>query len=137
MSMTSITLKSSLIKGLIAGVSSAIINSILYFAFKNLGAINDIVKVQGDSLGVLQVIVSSLLFSLVAGVVYFIISIFARDTFRVFQRLAWILLVLSFLNPFLFIPDVPVGYAISLNIMHIVVAAAVMYVMKKHIPFLT
>ena len=92
---------------------------------------------QGDSLGVLQVIVSSLLFSLVAGVVYFIISIFARDTFRVFQRLAWILLVLSFLNPFLFIPDVPVGYAISLNIMHIVVAAAVMYVMKKHIPFLT
>jgi uncharacterized membrane protein len=46
------------------------------------------------------------------------------------------MLLLSFFSPFLFIPEVPVGYAISLNIMHIVVAAAVIYIMKKHIPFL-
>ncbi|MFN5007732.1 MAG: DUF6069 family protein [Ignavibacteria bacterium] len=135
--MSSITLKSSLIKGLIAGIPSAIINSMLFFAFKNLGAINDIVMIQGGPLGVSQVIFSSIVFSLVAGFVYFIISIFAREAFRIFQRIAWLLLLISFLNPFLFIPDVPVGFAISLNIMHIVVAAAVIYVMKKHIPFLT
>jgi len=135
--MSSITLKSSLIKGLIAGIPSAIINSMLFFAFKNLGAINDIVMIQGSPLGVSQVIFSSIVFSLVAGFVYFIISIFAREAFRMFQRIAWLLLLISFLNPFLFIPDVPVGFAISLNIMHIVVAAAVIYVMKKHIPFLT
>lgn len=109
----------------------------LFFAFKNLGAINDIVMIQGGPLGVSQVIFSSIVFSLVAGFVYFIISIFAHEAFRMFQRIAWLLLLISFLNPFLFIPDVPVGFAISLNIMHIVVAAAVIYVMKKHIPFLT
>ncbi|GDX64590.1 MAG: DUF6069 family protein [Ignavibacteria bacterium] len=135
--MSSITLKSSLIKGLIAGIPSAIINSMLFYAFKNLGAINDVVMIQGSPLGVSQVIFSSIIFSLVAGFVYFIISIFAREAFRIFQRIAWLLLLISFLNPFLFIPDVPVGFAISLNIMHIVVAAAVIYVMKKHIPFLT
>jgi len=135
--MSSITLKSSLIKGLIAGIPSAIINSMLFYAFKNLGAINDVVMIQGSPLGVSQVIFSSIIFSLVAGFVYFIISIFVREAFRIFQRIAWLLLLISFLNPFLFIPDVPVGFAISLNIMHIVVAAAVIYVMKKHIPFLT
>jgi hypothetical protein len=135
--MSSITLKSSLIKGLIAGIPSAIINSMLFYAFKNLGAINDVVMIQGSPLGVSQVIFSSIIFSLVAGFVYFIISKFAREAFRIFQRIAWLLLLISFLNPFLFIPDVPVGFAISLNIMHIVVAAAVIYVMKKHIPFLT
>ena len=135
--MSSITLKSSLIKGLIAGIPSAIINSMLFYAFKNLGAINDVVMIQGSPLGVSQVIFSSIIFSLVAGFVYFIISIFAREAFRIFQRIAWLLLLISFLDPFLFIPDVPVGFAISLNIMHIVVAAAVIYVMKKHIPFLT
>jgi hypothetical protein len=134
--MASITLKSSLIKGLMAGMASAIMNSALFYAFKNLGAINDIVQIQGSSLGVMQVIFSSIVFSLIAGFVYFIISLFAREAFRTFQRLAWILLIASFMNPFLFIPDIPVGFAISLNIMHIVVAAAVIYIMKKHIPFL-
>ena len=122
---------------MITGIPSAIINSMLFYAFKNLGAINDVVMIQGSPLGVSQVIFSSIIFSLVAGFVYFIISIFVREAFRIFQRIAWLLLLISFLNPFLFIPDVPVGFAISLNIMHIVVAAAVIYVMKKHIPFLT
>lgn len=135
--MSSISLKSALIKGVIAGIPSAIINSILYFAFKNLGAINDVVLVQGDPLGVSKVIFSSIMFSVVAGFVFYVISLFAREAFRIFQRLAWIFLIISFLNPFLLIPDVPVGFAISLNIMHIVVAAAVIYVMKKHIPFLS
>jgi hypothetical protein len=74
--------------------------------------------------------------SIVAGIVYFLISLIAREAFRIFQRIAWVTLILSFFSPFLFIPDVPVGFAISLNIMHIVVAAAILYIMKKRIPFL-
>lgn len=136
--MSSITLKSSLIKGLLAGAASSIINSIFYYAFKNLGAINDVVQIKPETpLGVHHAIISSIVSSIIAGLVFFLISLFARDAFRIFQRLSLIILVFSFLNPFLFIPDVPVGYAISLNIMHIVVAASVIYVMKKNIPFLT
>jgi hypothetical protein len=135
--MSSITLKSSLIKGLIAGLAAAIMNSALYYAFKNLGALNDTVQIlPGEPLGVHNAIISSIFSSVIASIVYFVISIFARDAFRIFQRIAWIMLLLSFFSPFLFIPEVPVGYAISLNIMHIVVAAAVIYIMKKHIPFL-
>ena len=135
--MASITLKSSLIKGLMAGFAAAIMNSALYYAFKNLGAINDTVKIMpGESLGVHNAIISSIISSVIASIVYFVIALFARDAFRIFQRIAWIMLLLSFFSPFLFIPEVPVGYAISLNIMHIVVAAAVIYIMKRNIPFL-
>jgi len=135
--MASITLKSTLIKGLMAGLAAAIMNSALFYAFKNLGAINDTVQIMpGEPLGVHNAIISSIVSSLMASIVYFVIALFARDAFRIFQRIAWIMLVLSFFSPFLFIPEVPVGYAISLNIMHIVVAAAVIYIMKKHIPFL-
>lgn len=135
--MSSITLKSSLIKGLMAGLAAAIMNSTLFYAFKNLGAINDTVQIMpGEPLGVHNAIISSIFSSVIASIVYFVISLFARDAFRIFQRIAWIMLLLSFFSPFLFIPEVPVGYAISLNIMHIVVAAAVIYIMKKHISFL-
>jgi hypothetical protein len=135
--MSSITLKSSLIKGLMAGLAAAIMNSALFYAFKNLGAINDTVQIMpGEPLGVHNAIISSIFSSVIASIVYFVISLFARDAFRIFQRIAWIMLLISFFSPFLFIPEVPVGYAISLNIMHIVVAAAVIYIMKKHIPFL-
>jgi hypothetical protein len=135
--MSSITLKSTLIKGLMAGLAAAIMNSALFYAFKNLGAINDTVQIMpGEPLGVHNAIISSIISSLIASIVYFGIALFARDAFRIFQRIAWIMLLLSFFSPFLFIPEVPVGYAISLNIMHIVVAAAVIYIMKKHIPFL-
>ncbi len=135
--MASITLKSSLIKGLLAGLAASIMNSALFYAFKNLGAINDTVQIMpGEPLGVHNAIISSIISSVIASAVYFVIALFARDAFRIFQRIAWIMLLLSFFSPFLFIPEVPVGYAISLNIMHIVVAAAVIYIMKKHIPFL-
>ena len=135
--MSSITLKSTLIKGLMAGLAAAIMNSALFYAFKNLGAINDTVQIMpGEPLGVHNAIISSIFSSVIASILYFVISLFARDAFRIFQRIAWIMLLLSFFSPFLFIPEVPVGYAISLNIMHIVVAAAVIYIMKKHIPFL-
>jgi hypothetical protein len=135
--MSSITLKSSLIKGLMAGLAAAIMNSALFYAFKNLGAINDTVQIMpGEPLGVHNAIISSIFSSVIASIVYFVISLFARDAFRIFQRIAWFMLLISFFSPFLFIPEVPVGYAISLNIMHIVVAAAIIYIMKKHIPFL-
>jgi hypothetical protein len=135
--MSSITLKSTLIKGLMAGLAAAIMNSALFYAFKNLGAINDTVQIMpGEPLGVHNAIISSIISSLIASIVYFGIALFARDAFRIFQRIAWIMLLLSFFSPFLFIPEVPVGYAISLNIMHIVVAAAVIYIMKRNIPFL-
>lgn len=135
--MSSITLKSSLIKGLMAGLAAAIMNSALFYAFKNLGAINDTVQIMpGEPLGVHNAIISSIVSALIASIVYFVISLFARDAFRIFQRIAWFMLLISFFSPFLFIPEVPVGYAISLNIMHIVVAAAIIYIMKKHIPFL-
>lgn len=135
--MATITLKSTLIKSVLAGLASAIMNSILFFAFKNLGAINDSVQIMpGEPLGVHNAIISSMISSLFAGIVYFLISLIAREAFRIFQRIAWIMLLLSFFSPFLFIPDVPVGFAISLNIMHIVVAAAILYIMKKRIPFL-
>ncbi len=135
--MASITLKSSLIKGLLAGLAASIMNSALFYAFKNLGAINDTVQIMpGEPLGVHNAIISSIISSVIASAIYFVIALFARDAFRIFQRIAWIMLLLSFFSPFLFIPEVPVGYAISLNIMHIVVAAAVIYIMKKHIPFL-
>jgi hypothetical protein len=44
---------------------------------------------------------------------------------------AIVLLLLSFINPFVAIPHITVAYGIALNLMHLVVALALLYFIIK------
>ena len=54
-----------------------------------------------------------------------------ENGYKIFGIVSIVLLILSFLNPFLMIPNVTVMYGIILNIMHVVVAGALLYFIKK------
>ncbi|NBQ48907.1 MAG: hypothetical protein EBU33_10725, partial [Sphingobacteriia bacterium] len=66
-----------------------------------------------------------------ASLVFFLLEKFTKNGFKVFRIIALVLVVLSFINPFMGIPNVTVAYAVVLNLMHVVVAGAVLYFIGK------
>jgi hypothetical protein len=126
------TFKKIMTAAIAAGSTAALINSVLFFLFRALGLITDDVFVQDSQpLTVVPVILSSLIPSLLAGVVYYLLSRYMRNGFRIFSIVAVVLLLLSFANPFMGIPGIPVAMGIALDTMHIVVAACLLYVFKR------
>lgn len=114
----------------IAGLISVIINAILYYASKSAGIITMDALANGQPITIIHVIVSSLLTSIVAGLVYALINRFASNPLKTFTIIGLVLLVLSFANPFS-IQNISVGMIVVLNIMHVVVFAAVYYLFKR------
>lgn len=114
-----------------AGVATGL-NTLLFFIFKTLGIIVDTICIQPNQpLTVFPVIISSILPSLIASLVFFLLEKFTKNGFKVFRIIALVLVVLSFINPFMGIPNVTVAYAVVLNLMHLVVAGAVLYFIGK------
>ena len=127
-----IDFKSALKAGVIAGAASAVINSILFFAFHSAGILVDTIEIQpGEALTVVPIILSSLIPSIIGASVFYLFDKFSSKGLRNFQILAIILLALSFANPFMGIPNVTIGYALALNLMHIVVAFSLLYFIRK------
>ena len=118
--------------GLYAGVVAAAINAVLFLFFRALGLITDDVFVQpGTPMTVVPVIVSSLVPSVLAGMVYYLLDRFTANGYLIFLILSLVLLVLSFANPFVMIPNVPLSYGIALDIMHIVVVLSLLYFLRR------
>jgi hypothetical protein len=118
--------------GLLAAITAAIINALLFFIFQAVGVFTDDIEIQpGQALSVLPVLISSIMPSIVGALVFFLIEKFSQNGYKIFGIVSIVLLILSFLNPFLMIPNVTVMYGIILNIMHVVVAGALLYFIKK------
>jgi hypothetical protein len=110
--------------GAIAGVASAVINALIFFAAGALGFITDDIQMQPDTpMTLIPVIASSIMPSLFATVVYWLFLKHTKNGYKNFSVMAIVLLVLSFSNPFMMIPGVTIAYGVSLNLMHIVVVA--------------
>jgi len=125
---TKLNIKSSLKAGLMAAIAAAIINVILFFIFHALGVIKDDILVQPDQpLTFIPVIITSILPTLIASLVFFLIEKYSRNGFKSFRIVAIVLLLLSFMNPFMGIEGVTIGYALALNLMHIVVVASLLF----------
>ncbi len=119
--------KQSLMAGLMAAVSAAVINTVLFFIFHAQGIITDNIFVQpGQTLGVVHVLFSSILPTMVASMVFFLFEKYTKNGLRNFIMLSIVLMFLSFANPY-FIVGVTTGYALALNLMHIVVVAALFF----------
>jgi drug/metabolite transporter (DMT)-like permease len=124
--------KSIITAAAVAGVISAVVNSILYFIFHATGVIPDDVYVQENQpLTLLPVLISSFIPSLLAGVVFYLLCRYTQKGFRYFSILAIILLLLSFANPFMAIKNIPLSMGIALNVMHIVVVTSLLYFFKR------
>ena len=113
----------------LAGAIAAGINSILFLIGSAIGLVDESVLVQGMNTPITigPVIMSSFIPSLIAGLVLGVMNYFLNKPFKVFRIVALVLLILSFANPFMGIPGIPLGMGIWLNVMHVVVAGAVVY----------
>ena len=118
--------------GLMAAGVSAIINILLFFIFKGMGIITDDIFVKpNEPLTATPVIFASILPTLVASVVFFLFEKYSKNALRNFRNLSIVLLVLSFINPFMGIKGVTIPYAIALDIMHIPIVIALFYFIGK------
>jgi Family of unknown function (DUF6069) len=129
-----LSFKQSLMAGLWAAIAASVINAILFFIYHAAGVITDTILVQpGKPLGVMSVIVASIIPTLIASMVFFLFEKYTQKGFKIFTIVSIALLLLSFLNPFMVIPGVSIGYALALCTMHIVVAGSLLYFIKKSI----
>lgn len=129
---TKVNFKQSILAALKASLVAAAINAVLFFIFHALGLITDDIFVQpGQVMTVVPVLISSIVPTLIAGIVFFVIEKYTKQGLKIFSIISVILLLLSFMNPFLAIQGVTIAYGISLNFMHIVVVAALLYFLKS------
>ena len=129
---TKINFKQAILAGVFASGTAAVANSIIYLIFHSAGVLTDDLFVQpNEPLTLVPVIASSILPTLIASIVFYLIEKFTNNGFKIFRIVSLILLVLSFINPFAMIENVTVGYALVLNAMHIVVVAALFYFTGK------
>lgn len=120
----------SLIKAVACAV---ILNCVLFWAGKATGILsNDILLPNiGQPLRLGAVISSSVLPIIVAaGILYLLSKVVAKPK-PIFTAISVVVLLLSFLPPFL-IPNVSIAMTILLNLMHVVVAGSVLYFFQSY-----
>lgn len=131
---TKINFKQALMAGAMASLTAVVINAVLFLIFQAAGVIVDTIFIQPNQpLTIIPIIISSILPTMVASVVFFLIEKFTNNGFKIFRLVSIILLILSFMNPFMGIPEVTVGYAMVLNLMHVVVAGSILYFVNKRV----
>jgi hypothetical protein len=129
---TKLTFKKSITAASYAAISAAVVNAILFIIFHALNVFTDEIEIKpGQSLTILPVLISSIMPTLIPGFVFFLFEKYTMNGFRNFSILAIVLLLLSFLNPFLMIPNVTFLYGVVLNVMHVVVVLALLYFLKR------
>jgi uncharacterized membrane protein YoaK (UPF0700 family) len=120
--------------GLMAAVAATIVNTILFFVFHAAGIIVDTIFIQPNQpMTIVPIVISSIVPTLLATLVFFLLEKYTKNGFRFFMIIALVLMTLSFINPFMGIQGVTIGYAIVLNIMHAVVVGALLYFIGKSV----
>lgn len=129
---TKLSFKQVITAGAIAAGFSMAINALLFFIFQGAGILTDTIFIQpGQPLTVIPVIAASVIPSLIGACVFFLFEKFSSNSFKIFTVVSIVLLILSFANPFVGIPNVTVPYGIVLNIMHVVVAFSLLFFLSK------
>jgi hypothetical protein len=125
---TKVNFKQSLVAGILAAGVATIANAILFYVFHGLGVIVDTIFIQPNQpMTIVPIIISSIVPTIIASLVFFLLEKFTQNGFKIFKIVSIILLGLSFLNPFLGIQGVTIGYAIVLNVMHVTIVGALFY----------
>lgn len=126
------TLKQALTAGLTAALVATAGNAILYYAFHAAGVLVDTLYIKDQQpLTIVPVVISSIVPSMLASLVFFLLTKYTAKGFAIFRIISLVLLIVSFINPFVAIKGVTLGYALVLNLMHVVVVASLLYYLGK------
>ena len=109
----------------LAAVAATVGNAVLYFIASALGAMpQDFVVQDSGPITVTPVVLSSLIGTAGAAVVFAIVALLSRWPIRTFRIVAAVVLVLSFATP-LTIPGAPLSMILTLELMHVVAAVII------------
>ncbi|OYU94585.1 MAG: hypothetical protein CFE21_15010 [Bacteroidetes bacterium B1(2017)] len=129
---TKLTFKQIITAAAVASGVALVVNAILFYIFHAAGVITDDIMIQpGQAMTIVPILISSVMPTMVGACVFFLFEKFGKSGFKTFSIVSLILLVVSFINPFVGIPNVTVAYAVVLNIMHVVVAGSLLYFIKR------
>ena len=127
-----ITFSGGLKAGFLAGLISAAVNSLLFFTFRSLGIFHDGIFIQpGMPLTLVPVVLSSIIPSVFGGILCFMWIKAFSQSLASFKIVCWIILFLSFANPFLAIKHVPGLFALGLDLMHIPVVLFLFFFLDR------
>jgi len=131
---TKLNFKQVISAGLLAGGVSAILNAVLFYLFHSTSVFVDSIQIQPNTpLTIVPIIMSSIMPSLVGSIVFYFIQKYSANGFKIFRIISIVLVALSLISPFTNIPNVTFGYAMALNLMHILVAADLLYFIGKKV----
>ncbi|MFA9212600.1 MAG: DUF6069 family protein [Candidatus Methylacidiphilales bacterium] len=132
--MNKVNFKQSIKAGATAAVVASAINAVLFFVFQASGILVDSVFVQPNQpLTIVPVIISSVLPTLIASMVFFLIEKYTDAGFKIFTIIAIVLGLFSLSSPFMAIANVPTDYAIVLDVMHVTVVVALLFFINKEV----
>lgn len=131
--MQKVNFKNSIKAGVFAAGLAVTINVILFYIFHSTGVLDDNIKIQPNTpLTVLPVIILSILPTMIASIVFFLLEKYTNNGFIIFATISVVLGLISFYSPFN-IPNVTKYFAIVLDFMHIVVVVPLIYFIKKEV----
>lgn len=121
----------------LAAAASAAINAVLYFIGDATGLMDKSIGVPGpdgaiQAITLLPVLLWSTIPILIAAGVLALINRFSDNPLRIYGIVTIVLFVVTLANPFLAIPNVPMGMAVWLNLMHVVVAGVAWYAFSRY-----
>jgi hypothetical protein len=130
------TIRTALVAGATAAALAAIINAILYYALGlGMGFIpNTILAGPPDNpqpITIVNVVGASIVPSIIGALVCWLLLRFKPNGFALFRIVAIVLTILSFLNPVFMIQGAPIAMIVTLNLMHIVVAGALLWSLQR------
>jgi len=114
---------------------AVVVNIILYYLFSSMGVLSSEVLVPqagNQPITIVPVIFSSIVPLIIATGVFMLLVRYTKNPVRIFGIICLVILVLSFFNPFT-IPNVPLGMALVLNVMHVVVAGAIYWSLSRSV----
>lgn len=124
--------KTVMVAALKAALAAAAVNAVLFLIMDMAGIISDSVLLPDNKpMTVVPVIISSIVPSLLAGIVFFLLVKYTGNGRKIFTILAIILLLASFANPFVGLPGITIAMAVGLNLLHIVVVLSLLYFLGR------
>jgi hypothetical protein len=114
--------------GAVAAVASMVMNGIIYALAVAAGAFPSLrldTAAPGPQMGIEPVLLVSAIGAMAGVVAFGAVRFYADNPVRAFVQLAGVVLVLSFVGPFL-VPGTTLAQGLVLNLMHVVVAGCVL-----------
>ena len=115
----------------IAGIISAVLNTVVFFIARAADAVNDSIIIRdGRPLMLVAVVISSIVPAFVAALLLFVLGKFTKKALTIFTWVSIVFLAVSMMGPFS-TPGLPTGMRITLAVMHIVPAVVILYFLRK------